>query len=85
MRRDKEQCAVPTQGFHNCLKDVISALEGEQEVIWINRLLGIKVRLREQPISNMESVGCLLTTSSSENYANAAVSTGLPSCASTSQ
>lgn len=38
------------------------------------------MRLREQPLSNMGSVGCSLTSLSSENYANVAVSAGLPLC-----
>lgn len=80
MRPGKGQCAGPGQPSDNCLKDAICALEGEQETIRINRLLGIKVHLREQPLSNMESVGSSLTSLSSENYANAVVSAGLPPC-----
>lgn len=78
MRPGKGQCAGPAQPSENCLKDAICALEGEQETIQetirINRLLGIKVHLREQPLSNMESVGSSLTSLGSENYANAVVS-----------
>lgn len=56
------QSAVLAQYFDNCLKDVVSALEGKQEIIWISSLHEINVSVGEQFLIWKVLAVCLQTS-----------------------